>query len=831
MKIPKQLSRETVRLVKLRQQSKKLLEKEGNRKEYAVVDIETHVQGGGNWGILGGHGGLVIVDSDSEEVEAAVSLELPATFTVKTPKKWRHRYYLCEELGDIPKFPLKIGNRHVGDVILMGGYAVGPGSIHPDTGTRYEIEDDSEIVRITKEQLFSALTPFMKVQFPYASEAKAPLDLEIEEVLQEYAINLKQSGSILSGAHPIHGSSNGGNFSVNSKINAWHCFRCDSGGGPIQLVAMMEGYLDCADSKKGSLKGEKFVQVARIVEEKFRINVLEHAQRQMEDKILSGSELCAMTNRVQAINAHIPRAELPAALERILETLASIDEIQAMAILDSDIQGHFGLKHKELEPYRRRIKEMRKRLKAIAQLEVPMSAEQALRQLHTVVDEKEVHPAIDYLNGSMCFGVKMRGQLFLVTSDRRLLGTEGGRVTGLPLVLKHKTIDYAGFSLLGVDRFIKGEVLDPVEIFFAIRSYIDRYVYFANADHLDLLTVWIIGTYLFPVFRHYPYLWINADKGSGKTTLLDVIQPLAFNAQLLVAPTPAVLFREVAANRPTLLIDEFESMTKHNKDVAASMFDILNAGYNCNGQVKRTEPGQNGEFVVRTFSAYGPKVLCGISRIDSVLQDRTIQVRMLRKGATVRRERYKCTPDVEMVQRDLRDQCYGLALAIASQVAHTYHSGKIEHDYLAHLSNRELDLWEPLASILHVIDGDGFWSLLRPLLSLSVESLEDKATDNPVDPETSQILYGLKALLESDVECKNGEKQGERLYKAAHVLSFLTQNAELGLFELEQKELTRRLRKFHINAKQRRDGKERSVTYAISTGHVESLIESFGLSV
>lgn len=54
------------------------------------------------------------------------------------------------------------------------------------------------------------------------------------------------------GPHPTHGAQSGrawddqsSNFSVSPTDNAWYCFLHDVGGGPLELIAVLEGLVDC----------------------------------------------------------------------------------------------------------------------------------------------------------------------------------------------------------------------------------------------------------------------------------------------------------------------------------------------------------------------------------------------------------------------------------------------------------------------------------------------------------------------------------------------------------------------------------------------------------
>jgi hypothetical protein len=827
MKIPEQLIGSGIRLTKLRAKSKIPLEKGHLEKEYAVSEIKKHIVKGGNYGVLAGQG-LLILDVDHPGVEERVRDKLPKTLTVKTPQKGRHRFYRCPDLQDAGTFELKKSKNNVGHVMLNGGYVVGPGSIHPETGTAYIVEDDQPIAVISKEQLYEAVLPWMKQDYPYSSEGQNSYGLSILDVLEAYDVHLERNNERLFGAHPVHGSSNGCNFSVSPELNAWHCFRCYSGGGPLQLIAVMEDLLECDESKKGALKGKEFAKVARIAEEKFDVKILRNNPSAEFGRFFLEAELEDFKSRIKELEPFTPHEELPSILEPLLEELAGFDEVQALPLLEI-IRKHFDLKVKEIESYGKRLRSKQKSLIKTARIEKKLTASEAVVELGQLDEESVIHPAIDFRNNEMFFGVKIQGQLFIVSSRRKLHGLAGSSLEDIPFSLKHPDIDYSGFSHQGLEKFLKADKrVDPFVLLWDLKKYIERFVYFADYRYFDLIAVWIMASYLFPVFRHFPYLWLHADRGSGKTTLIDVIQTVCFNGQSLVNPTSAVLFREIDANRVTLLIDEFEYMTRQSKDLATGLLEILNAGYTCKGQVKRAEGLPKGGHVIRTFSAYSPKLVSGISKIDPVLQDRTISVRMLRKNADVHLDRYKATAELEDLQQRLRDDLYIWALQYASQVSKIYASSVIETEVLPNLTNRHLDLWEPLLSVVYAIDPDNAFDLRTPLQTLSSESLDAKLDEFGENNETVILLTALQQLLDSEVEHKT--KDGKQVYRATDVMDFLNSEEHFGLDHFEQRELNSLLRKFHITVKQGRFGDERPVICALSGSQIENLMETFAVS-
>lgn len=562
---------------------------------------------------------------------------------------------------------------------------------------------------------------------------------------------------------------------------------------------------------------------------KYVTTTYENAQQSEKNLgcVLNEAELVDILDRIRTIDSTTSHIELPGLLNEILDHLASIDESQALAILRQEIKVRFALANDELEAYRKKVKEKRKELERESANKSP-SANQVLEYLGASQHGDEIHPAIDFVGNAMYFGLMVRGQLFAVSSERKLCSfADAG------LKLKHTHLDYSRFSAGAIRRFLDGQAAESIGLFRDIRSYIQRFVYFTNPAHSDLLAVWCMGTYLFPIFRHYPYLWLNAEKGSGKTTALEVMLPICFNGQMVVSPTPAVLFREVATNRTTLLIDEFERMTKQNKELGTALFEILNAGYNREGQVKRAEAIPKGGFKLTTYSAYSPKIFSGIQQIDDVLRDRTIQVRMLRKGGHDVRERYKITEEVRALQQNLCDRLYMFALSYAAEIATIYHSDLMERDYLKHLNNRELDLWEPLASIFYAVDKEGLIGLMEPLIALSKQSYDEKSADNLIDNDTSKLILGLKTLLASSVPWKEVNEGNEvlRAYRAPDVVEFFRQKLDLGDFVFDQSDLTRRLKSLNVIARQRRwnDKEKRPITYALSSNQVDELMERFNV--
>ena len=123
-----------------------------------------------------------------------------------------------------------------------------------------------------------------------------------------------------------------------------------------------------------------------------------------------------------------------------------------------------------------------------------------------------------------------------------------------------------------------GQVVDPyTDVFLPIKEAVEYYVDFTNAYQSALITLWTIGTYLFPIFEAYPYLYLGGMRGSGKTKVLDTLQRLVFNPESTSNSSTASLFRTIERNLSTVLLDEGETLT--GREVNPELRLLFNSGY------------------------------------------------------------------------------------------------------------------------------------------------------------------------------------------------------------------------------------------------------------
>jgi len=819
--IPRQLQNDAFAFVKLRRTSKIPFEHNWQNTPYSYKDIQEWIAQGGNYGVLGGCGGLIVIDADTVELSQIVKEKLPATFTVKTPKQGFHYYYISKEITK--KIVLKKDEIHYGEIISFGSQVVGPGSIHPDTGTEYEVVNDIDIAEISQEKIYSELIEYIPIDLPPKDVETESTNISIVDILSKKGIQLRSIGNQFVCGHPVHGSTNNNNFVVHPQKNVWHCFRCNAGGGPLSLIAVLEGVIQCHEAVTGALKGNRFNETLRLAKEVYGFDIKESFQTGPE-RLLSDEEIATLEKRIKSIPADTAPIKIPVLLGPILREIAAFNIAQGDVVLRHTIKEHFGFTNEELKSYEKVLKGYRKEPKD-DETQKPLKRAELIEILRTEERNMVVHPAQDYADSVMVFTVKIKDVPYLITSDKRLFSFIDALREGF--VIKQDTVDTARFSAKGITAFLNGKCETGIHrLYEKIYGYLKRFIHFPDEAYLSYVSLWVIGTYVFTLFRYYPYVWLNAEKGSGKTLLMEILSAIAFNGELITNPTESVIFRDISNNLITMFIDEVEQLRKRDKDTYGSLISLLNSGFGKAGVVKRSECTSKGNFEVKTYRAYSPKMFAGINEIDDILQDRTVRIPLLRKKDDEIVERYKETHEVLELQRSIRDDLYVFALTYASKIAEYYHKdGPDGIVGMNHLNNRELDIWEPIFLLANLIDTkNGNNELTDTMEALSKKSLDEKQSDSVAQNETYKILTILKVMIE---ESQPLSEYGDTLtFEAERVLEYFKANEDFDWIQ-RTNVLTRRLKKIKVSSDQRRIIGEKKRVYIINMKEFTDLCERF----
>lgn len=222
--------------------------------------------------------------------------------------------------------------------------------------------------------------------------------------------------------------------------------------------------------------------------------------------------------------------------------------------------------------------------------------------------------------------------------------------------------------------------------------YLGDYVVLPEQSVL-VTALWVVAAHLTDAWDKFPHLAVTSpEKRCGKTTLLDLLYHVTPNARYTTNISPAALYRVIQKERPTLLMDESQSIARRGSEATEVIREILNAGIGKNAKVIRCGGANHDQ--VEEFSVYSPKVFALIGELDSVLADRCVPVRLERKTRDDSVQRYRSRV-VGKRGDELRAEVERWAMANRKRVAAAY------------------DRLEPFG-----IDNDRMAELLLPLQSV-----------------------------------------------------------------------------------------------------------------
>ena len=233
-----------------------------------------------------------------------------------------------------------------------------------------------------------------------------------------------------------------------------------------------------------------------------------------------------------------------------------------------------------------------------------------------------------------------------------------------------------------------------------IACFIERFVFLKDKALYRLLALWIIHTHLVDEFEYTPYLFVHSpERGCGKTCLLSVLDLLVFKSSgISASPTEAVLFR--SAQGHTQILDEADTYLPRLETARG----ILNAGYYCQGNVKRVDKDEKGKYALQEFPVFAARVIAGIGShiLPVATRDRAFSIEMTRQIKSEKRERFrvrKLKPDVDAIVKSIAEWVKSHKAFVATRYASAF-------PYLEKFQDRTIDISEPVAAILEVAYAD-----------------------------------------------------------------------------------------------------------------------------
>ncbi|WP_051324887.1 DUF3631 domain-containing protein [Candidatus Solirubrobacter pratensis] len=255
----------------------------------------------------------------------------------------------------------------------------------------------------------------------------------------------------------------------------------------------------------------------------------------------------------------------------------------------------------------------------------------------------------------------------------------------------------------------------PAVLLDEVSSEVGSYIAL-RPEQTTAVALWVLHAHAVEGAEVTPYLAItSAEKRSGKSLLLLTLQQLVPHAWYAIAPTEAVLYRKIARDRPTLLLDEVDTFFGRNAAQHEGVRALLNAGHRRGATVPRCV-GKNYE--VHDFPTFCAKALAAIGELPDTVADRSIQIRLRRRAVheTVARSYRR---EVEARLTPLRDRIAEWAVDATPALVDARPA------FPEALHDRAADAWEPLFAIADAAGGDWPESARRAAILLSGGQLDD----------------------------------------------------------------------------------------------------------
>jgi len=290
MIIPQQL--DGLRFNRVKFKKKRAFENDWQNNPYTYEEIQKYFPTE-NYGVICGSDIRALDDDTPEELlKGLYHKNFPETMEVRGhiyfrfDNKYEDKIIFNHPTLEFPDSKGKMTS-HMGELQGKNTYVVGPGSTHP-SGAIYELKKDLPIVTISYDKFMDVFRGCIKRKkkkvirdhTPTNWEGDSITDIPISSIISFNGLTDVGNGSF-QGSHPIHGSSNGMNFRVDVDNNTWYCFRCQSGGGPSELIGVIEGIIDCSDAGASCFTQDQAREVIKVAREKYGLTTPEPKEQDL----------------------------------------------------------------------------------------------------------------------------------------------------------------------------------------------------------------------------------------------------------------------------------------------------------------------------------------------------------------------------------------------------------------------------------------------------------------------------------------------------------------------------------------------------------------------
>jgi hypothetical protein len=177
--------------------------------------------------------------------------------------------------------------------------------------------------------------------------------------------------------------------------------------------------------------------------------------------------------------------------------------------------------------------------------------------------------------------------------------------------------------------------IDGAMLLDEVDQFLGRYVIYPTVHMRHAHTLWIAHTHLMELWDSTPRIYFKSpEPSSGKTRALEVSEHLVLRGFIALNMSAAALIRKLGdkpENRPTLLVDEVDTIFGPKAGEHEDIRGVINAGHRRSGTSSRcVVQGNNVEVV--DFPAYGAVGLAGLDDLPDTIMSRAVVVAMKRRA-------------------------------------------------------------------------------------------------------------------------------------------------------------------------------------------------------
>jgi len=288
----------------------------------------------------------------------------------------------------------------------------------------------------------------------------------------------------------------------------------------------------------------------------------------------------------------------------------------------------------------------------------------------------------------------------------------------------------AGSASLTTEVAPCNEPVDGQSLVSEIEKAIKRFVIIDPLAYLAI-ALWVIFTWVLDCFEISPRLHLlSAEKQSGKTTLIKVLSRLVRRPFAASRISPSAFIRFIETERPTLLIDEGDAFLRDSE----SMRGLLDCSEKDTAYVVMSVP-RNNEWTPKKFLVWAAIVFASIGALWDTVEDRSIAIWMRRR---------KSNEKVEKAISEVLKELVALAGKVSRwALDHRDTLKSIKPPMPEGLSDRAIDIWQPLLAIAELIGGDLPRRAREAAIALS------NALARPIDSVATMLLEDIRQIFQA----------------------------------------------------------------------------------